>query len=248
MAKSCVLCLIAILLFAADGFSQSRRSPSSPDDKIVISGVRVNNFYKKNEANYGDSILLLIGDNTITYFRNENTFRISVMAITPAEFRKNRDIVERQFLRLLGVTRVDACKLQVKETANSPGGWDGKTYGLSFCPMQASIKPRSGTQSHDWDSFWNAFSTAVNKKDRVAIKRLMSSESDFLTHGGIGSRNDYLQMFNDKSYWRDVQRSVARGTMSFDLERGRPARITRDRYLIFELISGRWRFVGVMGD
>lgn len=238
MAKSCVLCLTAIFLLAADGFSQSRRSTSSPDDKIVISGVLVNNFYKKNEANYGDSILLLIGDNTITYFKNENTFRISVMAITPAEFRKNRDVVERQFLRILGVTRVDACKLQVKETANSPGGWDGKTYGLSFCPMQASIKPRVGAQSQDWDSFWNAFSTAARNRNRRKLETLMSNS--FVAGGGLlSSSSERISFLNGLSRreWRRLDVAIRQGTV---FDSGCDCRMTKGLRLEFRREGGRW--------
>lgn len=111
-----------------------------------------------------------------------------------------------------------------------------------------SVNYAQSAASKSWNSFWTQFSAAVKNKDKVAVKRLMSSESDFLTHGGIGSRNDYLNLFKAKGYWQDVQKSAAKGTMSYDLERQRPARITKDKYLIFEYIGGKWRFVGVMGD
>lgn len=136
MIKRYVFCLIAILPLVTNGFSQSK--PSTPskkmtDDKIVLNGVRVNNFFKKNIGSYGNVILLISGTNPVQYDKNRNTFQIAVEAITPSDFRKNQKVVESQLLKLLGITRKDACRLKVEETANSPGGWDGKKYGLSFC-------------------------------------------------------------------------------------------------------------------
>lgn len=136
MIKYFVLCSAIVLLFATDGFSQSRRkiaSKKTANDTITISGVKVKNFYKTAEAIHGDTVILLIGDNSIVFHKNSDTFQMSAMATAPSDFKKNRRLVEGQLLKILGVTRSDACKLRVTLTKNAPGGWDGKEYGLSFC-------------------------------------------------------------------------------------------------------------------
>ncbi len=102
-------------------------------------------------------------------------------------------------------------------------------------------------QGNSWQSFWRQFTAAVNKKDRVALKALMSSESDFFSGGGGENRDEWIQMIEQRRAWRDLQKSVASGTVPLRGEK-RTSRITRDRVLIFSLIGGHWRFVGVMGD
>jgi hypothetical protein len=102
-------------------------------------------------------------------------------------------------------------------------------------------------QGSNWQNFWRQFTAAVNKKDRVALKGLMSSERDFFSGGGGENRDQWIQMIDDRRAWRDLQKSVASGTVPLKSEK-RTSRITKDRVLIFSLIGGRWRFVGVMGD
>ena len=104
MIKCFILCLAVIVLFATDGFSQSRRKTTSKkasNNTITINGVKVKNFYKTAEANYGDVVLLLSGDNTIQFDKNRNTFQMSAMATSASEFKKNRTSVEGQLLQIL---------------------------------------------------------------------------------------------------------------------------------------------------
>lgn len=75
----------------------------------------------------------------------------------------------------------------------------------------------------------------------------MSSERDFFSGGGGENRDEWIQMIDDRKAWRELQKSVASGTVPLRSEK-RTSRITKDRVLIFSLIGGRWRFVGVMGD
>jgi hypothetical protein len=102
-------------------------------------------------------------------------------------------------------------------------------------------------QGSNWQNFWRQFTVAINKKDRGALKGLMSSERDFFSGGGGENRDQWIQMIDDRRAWRDLQKSVASGTVPLKGEK-RTSRITKDRALIFSLIGGRWRFVGVMGD
>lgn len=75
----------------------------------------------------------------------------------------------------------------------------------------------------------------------------MSSERDFFSGGGGENRDQWIQLIVRQKAWRELQKSVASGTVPLKDEKG-PSRITKDRVLIFTLIGGRWRFVGVMGD
>ena len=98
-----------------------------------------------------------------------------------------------------------------------------------------------------WQPFWTQFSSAVRKKNKAAMKRLMSSEKDFFSGGGGETRDEWLKMLDDRKIWGLGQKSVAKGVVPFN-EGGKIGRITKDRHLIFRYIGGTWRFVGIMGD
>lgn len=102
--------------------------------------------------------------------------------------------------------------------------------------------------SKNWQTFWRQFSVAVKNKNKAAVKRLMSSEREFFSGGGGETRDEWLQMIDDRNLWCLLQRSVAKGTKRYNNGRKRAARITRDNHLIFEFINKNWRFVGIMGD
>jgi hypothetical protein len=121
-------------------------------------------------------------------------------------------------------------------------------FSLALVLLAPAAASAQTAADRSWPGFWRQFTSAVRGKNRAAIRRLMSSEADFITTGGIGNRNDFLKMFDDKSYWGDVRRSADQGVVSFVSEKGRPGRRTRDKYLTFEFIGGRWRFVGLFGD
>jgi hypothetical protein len=98
-----------------------------------------------------------------------------------------------------------------------------------------------------WDSFWKSFSTAVNRKNRAALKALMASEKDFSSGGGAGGRAGWLNDVERQNWWNLLQKSVRTGTKVYSESR-QPARVTRDNQLVFKYIGGRWRFTGPMGD
>jgi hypothetical protein len=115
-------------------------------------------------------------------------------------------------------------------------------------------RTRNAAADRSWQQFYTAFRSAVNNRDRVALRRLMSSErrlmsseAAFFSGGGGETRDQWIQMIDERRAWQELQRSVASGTVPYN-EARRPGRITRNRALIFQFIGGRWRFVGVMGD
>jgi hypothetical protein len=117
------------------------------------------------------------------------------------------------------------------------------TSSMAFAQMANST---NAIANKSWQTYWRQFSVAVNKKDRVALKRLMSSEKDF---DGIEpkTRDAWIRFVDESKLWGELQRSVGLGTVPY-YEGKRPGRITKNRNLIFQFIGGRWRFVGVMGD
>ena len=115
---------------------------------------------------------------------------------------------------------------------------------LAFCLLiPASGFAQTSAANKSWNSFWTKFSTAVNKKNRVAMKSLMASERDFFSGGGGETRNQWLASVS----WAELQKSVRRG-VKIDNSDGKPGRITKDKYLVFAFFGGRWRFMGPMGD
>lgn len=105
----------------------------------------------------------------------------------------------------------------------------------------------ASTAAKSWNSFWTQFSTAVNKKNKMALKRLMASKRDFSSGGGSETPDEWLALVEKQNWWNLLQRSVRLGTKPYAYN-GKPARVTRNDHLIFAFIGVRWRFVGPMGD
>lgn len=102
--------------------------------KIVISGIEVNNFYNKNpQINQREDVTFVDTSKfQILYFSQENEFLISIM---DSPFETVRLEAERQFLKELGINEENACGLKV--TISTPGFVNpeesGRNYKLSFC-------------------------------------------------------------------------------------------------------------------
>jgi len=128
-----------------------------------------------------------------------------------------------------------------------------KTHFLSFTFLvvvmliPASAFAQKSAADKSWNTFWTQFTSAVNKKSKPAVKRLMASEKDFSSGGGMEDRDGWLQLVDKQRWWDDLQRDVKSGTKSYDYD-GKPGRVTRNNTLIFAFIGGRWRFMGPMGD
>jgi len=103
-----------------------------------------------------------------------------------------------------------------------------------------------------WASFYAQFTAAVNKKDRVALKKMMAG--NFADDSGGLNASEWLRFIDEnerKGSWRDLQKSFARGTIVNKEwpSKGVPTRITRDKFYYFEFRKdGKWYFAGVVGD
>lgn len=95
-----------------------------------------------------------------------------------------------------------------------------------------------------WPSFWQQFSSAVNRKSKVALKNLMAPEKDFSSGGGIEDRNGWLRLVERERWWGKLQKAVRSGT---SLRNDGRTRATNEGDLWFRFIRGRWFFIGPGG-
>jgi len=114
-----------------------------------------------------------------------------------------------------------------------------------------SVAPRGrqlSSTAQNWDTFWNTFRTAVRKRDRVALKGMMTVE--FNTLAGISytapdARDAVLQDIN----WNNLDKVLRQGVGPLQKARGKTIRQAPPilkgvgMVAIFEISSdGRWRW------
>lgn len=110
---------------------------SADNGKIVIStdqgNVSVNNVFENPIAEFDGVSFKETSGYQLLYFPDTQMFNITILN---PDLQRTRDEAEANFLRTLGISEEDACKLnvnlqvffQVSEKAA------GKNFGLSFCP------------------------------------------------------------------------------------------------------------------
>jgi hypothetical protein len=106
--------------------------------------------------------------------------------------------------------------------------------------------------NRSWQSFWRQVTAAVNKKDHVALRKMMPKNFD--DGGGGLTASEWLKFIDEnerKGSWRDLQKSFAKGTATNRNwpSKGIPTRVTKDNRYFFEFRKDkRWYFAGVVGD
>lgn len=126
------------------------------------------------------------------------------------------------------------------------GIFAGATFLCLSATLTMASAPRVIPARPNWQVFWRQFPQAVNKKDRVALRSLMTSERDFCPYCETDTRDEWIEMMFRNGNWEYLRKSVASGTIPFK-DSNRTFRITKYRDLIFGVVDGSWRFVGVMG-
>jgi hypothetical protein len=136
-----------------------------------------------------------------------------------------------------------------------------KTYrilAMVFLLLASSAtfaKPSRATTAaanRSWQSFWLQITSAINKKDRVALRKMMPD--NFFDGGGGLTPNQWLKFIDEnerKGSWRDLQKSFAQGTVINRNwpDKGIPTRVTKDNGYYFEFRKDKkWYFAGVVGD
>ncbi len=123
---------------------------------------------------------------------------------------------------------------------------------VSSASFAQTSRAMPAVANRSWQSFWQQFIAAVNKKDRVALLKMMPD--DFFDGGGGSTASEWLQFIdqNDgKGSWKDLKHSFAKGTVISRKwsSKGTPTRVTRDNAYYFEFRKDkRWYFAGVVGD
>src|SRR3954454_17458815 len=116
----------------------------------------------------------------------------------------------------------------------------------------AQTSSRTRNANNAWQSFWQQFTAAVNKKDSAAVRKMMAG--NFADDSGGLNATQWLAFIDDnpkKRSLRDFQKSFAHGTMVNKEwpSKGVPTRITRDKLYYFEFRKdNKWYFAGVVGD
>lgn len=120
------------------------------------------------------------------------------------------------------------------------------------CNSLASKSTADTAANRSWPSFWRQFTIAVSKKDHDALIKVMPA--DFFDGGGGLTPIEWLRFLDENvrnGSWRDLQRSVARGTFVNKQwsRKGVLTRVTRDNGYYFEFRKDKkWYFAGVVGD
>ena len=106
--------------------------------------------------------------------------------------------------------------------------------------------------NRSWQSFWRQITVAINKKDHVALRKMMPNNFD--DGGGGLTPSEWLKFIDQnerKGSWRDLQKSFAKGTV-VNREwsaKGTLTRVTKDTKYFFEFRKDKkWYFAGVVGD
>ena len=107
---------------------------STAEEKIEISGVKTANFLKNRSENNTSSYTTLAKtkDYHLFFILKEELF---IVSITSYPFDSFRSIAEQEFLKKLGISQEEACKLNVDITTPMSANPDkaGKNYELSWC-------------------------------------------------------------------------------------------------------------------
>ena len=122
----------------------------------------------------------------------------------------------------------------------------------SSATLAQPSRATNAVANRSWQSFWRQITTAINKKDRVALRKMMPNNFSDDSGGLTGS--EWLKFMDEnerKGSWRDLQKSFAQGTVinrNWN-SKGIPTRVTKDNRYYFEFRKDKkWYFAGVVGD
>lgn len=108
--------------------------PTKIEEKITISNVILDNFYKEGRVinNNQDVVISEKSDYRILYLPLFKQFIINIL--TPS-FESARKEAENEFIKSLSISKMDACKLKVVvgTTYSVNPDFAKKSYRLSFC-------------------------------------------------------------------------------------------------------------------
>lgn len=124
---------------------------------------------------------------------------------------------------------------------------------LLFIPSLVAVAQTSrlatSAANKNWPTFYSEFRLAVNKRDRAALKRMMSSPfNENCTVEGPAQTTDQGIAALDRGGWQSLQKLLALGTKPWASRKGRTRRVTKgdpENLQLFEFgADGRWRWLG----
>lgn len=117
-----------------EAIGSSENTFSVPDNnKLIISGVTVNNFYNTALNRSGGNVVFYEHDSIqFAYVYDINIFTISIQSVP---FETLRQEAEKKFSEVLGINQQEACKLNVQVQTAPYVDYEHslQVYGLSFC-------------------------------------------------------------------------------------------------------------------
>jgi hypothetical protein len=122
----------------------------------------------------------------------------------------------------------------------------------SSAALGQSSRANTEAANRSWPSFWRQITAAINRKDSVALKKLMPK--NFSDDSGGLNGSQWLKLINENERngsWRDLYKSFATGTIVNRAwsAKGTLTRVTKDEHYYFEFRKDkRWYFAGVVGD
>jgi len=142
-----LLILFLVLFFKNKQNSSVPTNTIPTSDKILLpigkDNVSVNNYYKEPSSVIIDEKDVVMEKNEnydiLAYnYNNKRSFLISIKGGDSLE--ATRQLAESAFLQKLGITKEQACLLNVSMTLVIPGeNFPAQDYGLSFCPNSKAL-------------------------------------------------------------------------------------------------------------
>jgi hypothetical protein len=118
---------------------------------------------------------------------------------------------------------------------------------ISYAQRSNSV---TSAANKSWSNFFMEFRAAVTKRDRTALKRMVSSEFDW-TAGELGiSPNDVLNHLDREKMWNVLQKALVISRFRATTYGNRPARSRINGtacFFVYEA-DGKWRWQGFLGD
>src|SRR3989338_2321121 len=118
----------------APAFKQVTPDVEKCGDRIKISNIEVNNFYTKAESISSDGVVSIFnnGQYQIGYIGRGGFFQILVLDFP---FDRVREEAENEFVKILGISKEEACLLPVNLTTHQYANpeYAGEIFPLSFC-------------------------------------------------------------------------------------------------------------------
>lgn len=138
--------------------------------------------------------------------------------------------------------------------------WDG-TYALHASRVTMLTAPGAAQRRTEpdagWQSFWTEFRAAVRKRDRIALRQLMTADFEWAGDGRVSAGEAITYLDQGIVSWKSISRSVGGRVVDCKFKdsscwnvSGRQAKRTAGpERLVFELVAnGRWKWVRLVGD